>query len=126
MPSNSKYAKACPECYLGAGLSDKCSKCGGETKLVYFGTKITVPKKNDKRAWKRVFNGEKLWDRRKVKRAHRGRFSSRRSDTHLIWDTEKYEFELPSELIVYRVRRIKGSEREVNNYRCLPEIDLGG
>jgi hypothetical protein len=35
---------------------------------INFGTRITVPKKSDKRAWKRVLNGEKFWDRRKRRR----------------------------------------------------------
>jgi hypothetical protein len=125
MPSNGKTAMVCPECYLGTNHS-VCKICGTESKVLYFGTKITVPKKNDKRAWKRVLSGEWFWDRRKVQNRGINGARKRQSDTTIVYDREYYDFELPSGRVVKRVRIIEGTEREVDNYLKLPDVDLGG
>lgn len=43
-----------------------CKACGGQ--VVRSPYKWAPPKKRDDRAWKRIANGEWLWDRRRVRR----------------------------------------------------------
>lgn len=44
-----------------------CLKCGSE--ITYMsGVKWCPPKKNNKRAWKRIANGDWWWDHRRVQR----------------------------------------------------------
>lgn len=87
------------------------------------------PKKNNKRAWKRIANGEWLWDRRRVRRSYRNR--GPKSDTRIVFDTEIVEQVvggwLTDKPVTVKVKRnIPGTEREVDNYRKKPVVDLGG
>lgn len=87
------------------------------------------PKKNNVRAWKRIENGEWLWDRRRVRRSWRNR--GPKNNTKIVYDTELVEKEVShwitdSPIIVKVARKIDGTEREVDNYLKKPEIDLGG
>jgi len=65
MPSNGMYA--CVDCRIGG--KNPYPKCTGEGhKVLFFGRKITIPKKRDDGAWRRIANGEYYWDRRKVRK----------------------------------------------------------
>jgi hypothetical protein len=63
-------AQVCIKCRNPQAKTDgdsHCLKCGSETtyrSLQYW----SPPKKNNLRAWKRIANGEWLWDRRRVQR----------------------------------------------------------
>ena len=59
----------CPECRRFVTWTDekKCATCGGDTVIVP--RHWSPPKRSNKRAWKRVANGEVLWDRRRVRRS---------------------------------------------------------
>jgi len=63
MPSN-HYVHVCIPCRntVGYGL---CQFCGAE-RIVK--ARWSAPTKNNDRAWKRIENGEWLWDRRRVRR----------------------------------------------------------
>lgn len=68
MPSNGMYA--CVTCRVGGkNPYPACYNNGHE--VLYFGKRVTIPKKNNVRAWKRIEKGEYLWDRRKAKKGSR-------------------------------------------------------
>jgi nitrate reductase beta subunit len=73
MASNAMYA--CVTCRVGGkNPYPACTNQGHE--VIYFGKRITIPKKNNTRAWKRIEKGEYAWDRRKRHRAnHRQGYS---------------------------------------------------
>ena len=53
----------------------RCLACGGQV-LRVSAAHWAPPKKTNARAWKRIANGELLWDRRRVARAYRRRNQS--------------------------------------------------
>ena len=56
----------CVTCRVGGkGIYPNCSRDGHDVRM--WGKRTTIPKKNNKRAWKRIENGELLWNRRKTK-----------------------------------------------------------
>lgn len=113
----------CTDCRVGGkGIYPLCLR--DEHNVLCFGRKITVPKKNNTRAWKRIEKGETLWDRRKPRRNWRYR---NLSDTTTKFSFEEELVELSSGRTVKRRRLIPGSGREVTNFRRKPhEVDLGG
>lgn len=65
--------QVCIPCRNPHALTDgdsHCLKCGSDT-IYMSGVRWCPPKKNNKRAWKRIANGEWLWDRRRVVRIGR-------------------------------------------------------
>ena len=62
MPSNNMYV--CLDCRKGGkSLMPACR----DHRTLCLGKHITVPKHNNKRAWKRLEKGEIRWDRRKAR-----------------------------------------------------------
>lgn len=125
MPSNAMVV--CPTCRTGRKSRGAaiCPKCG--TSELYWGTRTTLPKKNNHRAWRRIAKGETLWDRRKSR--HRNL-----QDTFTKYETRKVAIELEpvdceheccQMTSLYRVERVPGSGREMTNYRRTPDVDLG-
>lgn len=133
----SNYMYVCLDCRIGGkNPYPKCEAEGHRVKS--FGTRITVPKKNNSRAWKRIERGEILWDRRKSRFKQRYVRSPRRGargpDTVTqVKREEEWIFITPSWSIfdsgprwVKRMRSVPGTERTVSNYYRKPDVDLGG
>lgn len=122
MPSNGMTV--CLDCRVGSkGVRPHCLRDSHKT--LSFGTRITVPKKNNARAWKRIEKGEYLWDRRKVRT--RGPWSKHRRlrDTIEKFETEDFS-PYPERPNIKRRRIVEESRRETVNYDQLPNVDLGG
>lgn len=65
MASSGVYV--CLDCRVGGkGLYPACVR--GNHRTEFIGKKISIPKKNNVRAWKRMEDGEWLWNRRKSRR----------------------------------------------------------
>lgn len=62
MPSNAVYA--CVTCRV----ANKGGACGRGHEMRYMGARWRAPRKNDKKAWQRVADGDLLWDDRAVAR----------------------------------------------------------
>lgn len=104
-----------------------CATCKGEVTPTPY--KWSPPKHKNVRAWKRIANGEWLWDRRRVRRGYRTR--GPRSDTRIVYqyETVYVDYEYLGGTVKARIkrrRRIEGSGREVTDYRKKPVVDLGG
>jgi hypothetical protein len=71
-------ANVCVECRNPQARTDgdsHCLKCNSKT--IYINLQYwSPPKKNNLRAWKRIANGEWLWDRRRVLRTNRRHWNS--------------------------------------------------
>lgn len=122
MPHNT--TAVCVPCRYARKGYGPCERCGGP--MQYPGRKWSAPKSNNDRAWKRIENGEWLWDRRRVRRV---RSDKRNTITKFKFSVE--EVEIPDWLtdgvrIVKRKKRIPGSGVEVPNPRRTPDVDMGG
>ena len=107
MPSNGMYV--CLDCRVGGkGLFPACVRDNHRT--MYFGTRITVPKKNNDRAWKRIENGELLWNRRKTK--------VRRAQAEYWQDLKTYRKNHKG--------RVWWGRPATGTYLSNPSVDLGG
>lgn len=62
MPSNSMYA--CVACRRGGKVGGSCPRCGDP--MTEFGPRITLPKKNNDKAWNKIKSGNLYWDDKKV------------------------------------------------------------
>lgn len=60
----------CPKCRVGrkSNAASSCPRC--HTPELNFGKRTTLPKKNNRKAWKRIASGEFLWDRRRVRNGY--------------------------------------------------------
>lgn len=126
MPSTTNRTRACPNCYVGT--NKEIHDCGTETVVVDLGPRINLPRKGNRRAWKRIFNGEKAWNRRKS-RGKRG------PDTFTVYEWEYYGEPIERDCDCQccnmlppqrRRRRVPGSGTEKVNYNRKPDVDLGG
>lgn len=106
MTSNSMHA--CLNCRVGNKSGGKCTLCGEQ--MICFGKHITLPKKNDKRAWRRIAKGEKRWNRRK---SRYGWFGMRSYD---------------KENLIPAPNQTKGGRRFMLDHSGSsgPDVDLGG
>ena len=78
MPSNKTYI--CVKCRFATKHGGSCPSCGEPT--LYMGN-WSPPKKNNRRAWKRIGKGEYLWDRRRVRKNPPNAAYTRSSWVHL-------------------------------------------
>lgn len=114
----------CIPCRLYSPKSDGngcCAICKGEITSTPY--RWSPPKRNNLRAWKRIANGEWLWDRRRVRRGRRNRGPS--SDTKTVREFVMEWVEVEGRY-GFRKHYIPGTEREVPDDRKKPEVDLGG
>jgi len=117
MPSNSMIV--CVTCRVGGkGSYPACVRGGHDIRL--WGKHVTVPKRNNTRAWKRIEKGEVRWDRRKVSRRYK------QPDEVKRFEFTEEPVELPNGHIVKHRKLIPGSGRMITNYMKRPEVDLGG
>lgn len=121
--------RVCTTCrrYGVRSNDDNCPTCG--TLLLSAPYRWSPPKHKDKRAWRRIKNGEWLWDRRRVVRSRgKGR------DTYKTWenvvvideDCDCGDLFCRWRHVRKHTERVPGSEREVINYSRLPDVDMGG
>lgn len=111
----------CTTCRIYGARGEICTTCKGELKTPPY--RWSPPKHRDKRAWKRIENGEWLWDRRRVKR-RKTKWRRTKPDQKMVYNYET----IPHATYRYikRKSRIEGSGKLVTDYRKVPEVDLGG
>lgn len=122
MPSN--YTTVCVPCRWVSKGNSQCPICKGPVRLF---SRISFPKKNNDRAWKRIERGEVKWNRRKTRRRDT-------RDTVTKFEYEKIPVEEPDcshacctmFRPAYRSQRVPGSGKEFSNPHRTPDVDLGG
>ncbi len=102
----SNYTWVCVSCRFVSKSITVCPHC--HDGMLCAGKKWSAPKKNNDRAWKRIENGEWLWDRRRVRRRARSK--------NRLYD---------------KISKVKGEGRYTKfngwvRYHQKPDIDMGG
>lgn len=133
MPSN--YTYVCVPCRWVSKQTATCPTCKGSCVSKY---KWSAPRKNNDRAWKRIENGEWLWDRRRVRRGRRGvapetvvKVQRRKVQVypHPEDCDERFcnHFGPNVHWGMWKTEEIPGTRRIVTNMRQRPKhIDMGG
>lgn len=125
MPSNSMYA--CTDCRIG-GKNPYPACVAAEHNIVFLGSKISVPKKNNDRAWRRIIDGDKKWNHRKSRRRNTRETITKVVTRRVPIDPEPVDCDhywcnnRPGRF--YRTEVI--DRKEVINYNRSPDVDLGG
>lgn len=128
MPSNGTWI--CVDCRYASKYMTLCPYCHEE--MLGMGTRWSPPKRSDRRAWKRIKNGEVLWDRRRKRKRNLKDFKIRYEYRRIpIEDPEPIECDhegcrLMHSYRLFRIERVPGSGKEYTNYNRSPDVDLGG
>lgn len=103
-----------------------------------FGKHWSAPRKKNNRAWKRIENGEPLWNRRRVRRGWKGTapetiIKDERVKVQVYPHPEDCDevickhFGPNAHRGMWKMEVVPGSEREVTNMHQRPKnIDMGG